>query len=65
MVGRIPHQKYLDWQAALARVQARFGLIPREAAGEIGRMCKVENIGFDPKIALPPISVYGPFGDLQ
>ena len=40
-------QKYLDWEAALARAQAKVGLIPQEAANEITRVCKVENIDFD------------------
>jgi 3-carboxy-cis,cis-muconate cycloisomerase len=40
-------QKYLDWEAALARAQAKVGLIPQEAADEITRVCKVENIDFD------------------
>jgi len=37
-------QKYLDIEAALARVQARLGLIPKEAAEEIVRHCRVEEI---------------------
>jgi 3-carboxy-cis,cis-muconate cycloisomerase len=37
-------QKYLDFEAALARVQARLGLIPQEAADEIVRHCRVEEI---------------------
>ena len=40
-------QKYLDWEAALARAEAKVGLIPQEAADEIGRVCKVENIDFE------------------
>jgi 3-carboxy-cis,cis-muconate cycloisomerase len=32
-------QHYLDIEAALARVQARLGIIPQEAAEEIGRHC--------------------------
>jgi hypothetical protein len=39
-------QCYLDWEAALARAQAGLGLIPQEAASEINRVCKVENIDF-------------------
>jgi 3-carboxy-cis,cis-muconate cycloisomerase len=39
-------QRYLDWEAALARAQASLGLIPQEAADEITRVCKVENIDF-------------------
>jgi 3-carboxy-cis,cis-muconate cycloisomerase len=35
-------QYYLDIEAALARVQARLGVIPREAAEEICRHCRVE-----------------------
>jgi 3-carboxy-cis,cis-muconate cycloisomerase len=37
-------QKYLDVEAALARVQGRLGLIPREAADEIVRHCRIEEI---------------------
>jgi 3-carboxy-cis,cis-muconate cycloisomerase len=40
-------QKYLDWEAALARAEAKVGLIPEQAAIEITRVCKVENIDFD------------------
>jgi 3-carboxy-cis,cis-muconate cycloisomerase len=40
-------QKYLDWEAALARTQANLGLIPQEAADEISRVCKLENIDFE------------------
>jgi 3-carboxy-cis,cis-muconate cycloisomerase len=40
-------QKYLDCEAALARPQAKVALIPQEAANEITRVCKVENIDFD------------------
>ena len=32
-------QKYLDFEAALARAQARLGIIPQEAADEIVRHC--------------------------
>src|ERR1700741_759200 len=39
-------QCYLDWEAALARAQAGLGLIPQDAATEINRVCKVENIDF-------------------
>jgi 3-carboxy-cis,cis-muconate cycloisomerase len=37
-------QKYLDFEAALARAQARLGIIPKEAADEIVRHCSVDNI---------------------
>ncbi len=37
-------QKYLDIEAALARVQARLGLIPQEAADEIVSHCKLDQI---------------------
>ena len=40
-------QTYLDWEAALARAQASLGIIPAEAAEEITRVCKVENIDFE------------------
>jgi 3-carboxy-cis,cis-muconate cycloisomerase len=35
---------YLEIEAALARVQARLGIIPNEAAEEIVRQCRIENI---------------------
>ena len=31
-------QKYLDWEAALARAGAKVGLIPQEAADEVKRI---------------------------
>jgi 3-carboxy-cis,cis-muconate cycloisomerase len=37
---------YLEIEATLARVQGRLGIIPPEAAREIERKCKVENIDF-------------------
>jgi 3-carboxy-cis,cis-muconate cycloisomerase len=37
---------YLEFEAALARVQGRLGIIPAEAASAIERTCKVENIDF-------------------
>lgn len=37
-------QKYLDIEAALARVQARLGIIPHEAAEEICKHCMVEKL---------------------
>jgi 3-carboxy-cis,cis-muconate cycloisomerase len=37
---------YLEIEAALARVQGRLGIIPREAEQEIVARCKVENIDF-------------------
>ncbi|MGZ5865568.1 MAG: class-II fumarase/aspartase family protein [Xanthobacteraceae bacterium] len=37
---------YLDIEAALARVQGRFGIIPQDAAEEIISKCRVENIDF-------------------
>ena len=40
-------QKYLDVEAALARVQGRLGLIPAEAAEEIARHCTLEQIDMD------------------
>ena len=39
-------QRYLDFEAALARAQASIGMISKEAAAEITRVCKVENIDF-------------------
>ncbi len=40
-------QKYLDIEAALARVQAGLGLIPEEAAKEIERNCTVDKIDME------------------
>ena len=37
-------RKYLDIEAALARVQGRLGIIPKEAAAEIERNCRLEKI---------------------
>jgi 3-carboxy-cis,cis-muconate cycloisomerase len=37
-------QKYLDFEAALARVQGQLGIIPREAADEIRAHCDVSQI---------------------
>jgi len=39
-------QKYLDFEAALARAQARLGVIPREAADEIARHCTAGEIDY-------------------
>jgi 3-carboxy-cis,cis-muconate cycloisomerase len=39
-------QKYLDFEAALARSQARLGIIPQEAADEIVRHCSAAEIDF-------------------
>ncbi|HKT20874.1 MAG TPA: 3-carboxy-cis,cis-muconate cycloisomerase [Stellaceae bacterium] len=40
-------QRYLDIEAALARAQARLGIIPEEAAKEIGRHCQASEYDFD------------------
>jgi 3-carboxy-cis,cis-muconate cycloisomerase len=37
-------QKYLDFEAGLARAQARLGIIPKEAAEEICKHCHVGEI---------------------
>lgn len=37
-------QKYLDFEAALARAQARLGIIPKEAAAEIVKHCSADKI---------------------
>ena len=37
---------YLEIEAALARAQARLGIIPENAAREIVRQCRIENIDF-------------------
>ena len=39
-------RKYLDFEAALARAEARLGIIPAEAAAEIERHCKASEIDF-------------------
>src|SRR5277367_5432820 len=39
-------QKYLDFEAALARAQGRLGIIPKEAVAEIVKHCKVAEIDF-------------------
>jgi 3-carboxy-cis,cis-muconate cycloisomerase len=39
-------QKYLDIEAALARVQARLGIIPQEACDEICRHCRAQEYDF-------------------
>ena len=39
-------QKYLDFEGALARAQARLGIIPKEAAEEICQHCNVAEIDF-------------------
>jgi 3-carboxy-cis,cis-muconate cycloisomerase len=40
-------QRYLDFEAALARAQARLGIIPQQAADEICRHCNAAEIDFD------------------
>ncbi len=40
-------QRYLDVEAALARVQARLGIIPEEAAKEIESKCDVTRVDFE------------------
>src|SRR5215510_13860636 len=37
---------YLEFEVALARVQARQNIIPAKAAQEIERTCRIENIDF-------------------
>jgi 3-carboxy-cis,cis-muconate cycloisomerase len=39
-------QKYLDFEAALARAQGRLGIIPKEAMEEIVKHCNVAEIDF-------------------
>src|SRR6204780_895078 len=39
-------QKYLDFEAALARAQARLGIIPKEAGEEIIRHCNAAEIDY-------------------
>ena len=38
---------YLEWEAALAKVQAKLNIIPQEACVEIVAKAKVENIDFE------------------
>lgn len=40
-------QRWLDFEAALAKSQAELGLIPKESAIEIARKAKVENLDFE------------------
>jgi 3-carboxy-cis,cis-muconate cycloisomerase len=40
-------RKYLDVEAALARVQGRLGIIPENAAAEIVRNCRLEKIDME------------------
>ena len=40
-------QRWLDVEAALARVQSNLGMIPKEAAQEISAKAKVENLNLD------------------
>ena len=37
-------QKYLDFEAALARAQAKLGIIPQEACDEIVKHCTADKI---------------------
>ena len=41
------YQRWLDFEAALATVQAEIGVIPREAAAEIGRKAKLEHLDLE------------------
>jgi 3-carboxy-cis,cis-muconate cycloisomerase len=40
-------QKYLDFEAALARAQAKLGIIPKEACAEILKHCKVDQFDIE------------------
>jgi 3-carboxy-cis,cis-muconate cycloisomerase len=40
-------QRYLDVESALARVQARLGIIPEQASKEIESRCNVVNVDFE------------------
>src|SRR5688572_31454405 len=40
-------QKWYDFEAALALEQAELGIVPREAAQEIARNAKVENVDIE------------------
>jgi adenylosuccinate lyase len=40
-------QRWLDYESALARAEAAVGLVPSEAAAEITRKARVENIDFE------------------
>src|SRR3712207_6045401 len=37
-------QKWYDFEAAFAQAQGELGIIPKDAAEEIARNCKVENV---------------------
>jgi adenylosuccinate lyase len=41
------YQRWLDFEAALARVQGEMGVIPQEAAGEIGRKAKLKYLDLE------------------
>jgi len=43
-------QKYLDFEAALARAQGRLGIIPKNAAAEIVRHCSADKIDMVKKL---------------
>ncbi len=43
--ARIQH--FLDFERALAEAQAVLGIVPKNAADEIGRYCRVEEMDFD------------------
>src|SRR5215204_4161287 len=40
-------QKYLDFEAGLARAQAKLGIIPQEACDEILKYCKIDHYDFE------------------
>jgi adenylosuccinate lyase len=44
---RARYQRWLDFEAALARVQGEMGVIPQEAAEEIGRKARLEYIDLE------------------
>ncbi len=41
------YQRWLDFEAALAKVQGEMGIIPQEAAEEIGRKAKLEHLDLE------------------
>ena len=44
---RTRYQRWLDFEAALAKAQGEFGVIPQEAAEEIGKKAKLEHLDLE------------------
>ncbi|WP_444886784.1 3-carboxy-cis,cis-muconate cycloisomerase [Microbulbifer sp. JMSA008] len=58
-------QYYLDVEAALARVQARLDIIPKEAADEICQHCRAEEIDLEQLRSQTELIGYPVFGVVQ